>query len=106
MAKGFTAFCLAGLIALPTLASAETYRTWEVDFSGRPPFKRTLAEVPVQDTASLQQQETRVIRKTDFAGRPPFKRRMVEVPVVDAASLETVTRPHWRKPFHRKPHHP
>lgn len=73
-------------------ADSQTLRVWQVDYSGRPPFKRSLVEVPVVDAARLESLgvvETRRLRTTDFSGRPPFKRRYQEVRVLDAASLET-----------------
>lgn len=61
-----------------------------VDFSGSPPFKRTVEQVPVQsvDTTDLARFEevavrTETRRVVDYRGRPPFKRRLVTVPVVE-----------------------
>lgn len=73
-------------------SGAEMVRVWSVDTSGKPPFKRTLVEVPAADIASMEIEdaaiETVTMRVTDFRGKPPFRRTMQEVPVIDAASLE------------------
>ncbi len=92
-------------------AQGETVTVWEVDTSGRPPFKRTRVELPVADVASLESAdvalETRRVWTTDFRGRPPFRRGYEELPVVDAASLEYAdtgdgdARP---KPFFKRRH--
>ncbi len=90
-------------------SGAEMVRVWSVDTTGKPPFKRTLVEVPAADIASLEiddaNVETVTMRVTDFRGKPPFRRTMQEVPVIDAASLEQVsetTRKAGRTPFGKR----
>ena len=73
-------------------AAVETVKVWKVDFSGRPPFKRELIELPVADVAALET-ENKIVEferswQVDYSGKPPFKRRFLDVPVIDAASLE------------------
>ena len=89
---------LSSLLLQPALADTEASNgqemvsVWKVDFSGRPPFKRELVEVPVADIAALEASnkviDTEVVWTVDFKGKPPFRRKMKEVPVIDAASLE------------------
>lgn len=62
---------------------------WQIDFKGKPPFKRKRVLMNVVDIAALEPVETRMIWKR-APGKPPYKRLWVEVPVVDAASLELV----------------
>jgi hypothetical protein len=68
-------------------------KVWKVDFSGRPPFKRQLIELPAADVARLEASdevlETERVWTVNYKGRPPFRRRFEDVPVIDAASLET-----------------
>jgi len=72
--------------------SVDTVKVWKIDFSGRPPFKRELIELPVADVAALEEEnkivETERSWQVKFVGKPPFKRRLLEIPVIDAASLE------------------
>ena len=107
---------VAALLSAPALAEHSTKTTvkvWEVDMSGRPPYQRTLVDMPVIDTASMEIDtaniETERVWTTDFSGKPPFKRSMQELPVIDAASLEAdiegdVSRAVKAKPFF-KPRH-
>lgn len=83
--------------ALSSVANgdAPTMTVWEVDMSGRPPYRRTRVEVPVLDVAALETPRTDVTETTtvwevDRSGKPPYSRRQVEVPVIDAAALETL----------------
>jgi hypothetical protein len=81
---------ISALIPLQASASGsqETVRVWQIDTSGRPPFKRSLVEMPVADAARMEPVVTERVWTTDFSGRPPFKRGYRELPVVDAASLD------------------
>ena len=95
--------CLTGvLLALPVASALadskgekpiEMVKVWEVDFSGRPPFKRRLIELPAAEVAALaaarQIIETKRVWTVDYSGRPPFKRRYENVPVIDATNFET-----------------
>ena len=87
----------------------ETVTVWQVDTSGRPPFQRTRAEVPVADVAAAEVVETERVWTTDFSGRPPFQRGYQDLPVIDAASMEpefdTRSAPAKPRPFHKKRHH-
>lgn len=65
-----------------------------VDFSGSPPFKRSVKQVPVQsvETTDIARFEevavrTETRRVVDYRGRPPFKRRTVTVPVAEEADF-------------------
>ena len=100
MRKSVFVSCLAGaLLTLPTLTSfaqeaagEEMVKVWSVDFSGRPPFKRQLIELPAADVARMEATDEIVemerVWTVDYSGKPPFKRKFEEVPVIDAASLE------------------
>jgi len=86
---------LLSLSATATLADTsgeEMVKVWKVDFSGRPPFKRQLIELPAADVARLEVSNEIVdmerVWTVDFSGKPPFRRRFEDVPVIDAASLE------------------
>lgn len=74
-------------------AKLETAKIWQVDRSGKPPFKRRLVEVPLADIASMEIEaengETEVVRVVDYRGKPPFRRVSKEVVVQDVASFET-----------------
>lgn len=73
-------------------SNKQTLRVWQVDYSGKPPFKRSLVAAPTIDVARLESLgvvETRRLRTVDFSSRPPFRRRYQDVPILDAASLET-----------------
>lgn len=72
--------------------NARTIRS--VDFSGHPPFKRTVKQVPtpseeVTDLARFEEVavKTETRRVVDYRGRPPFKRRTVTVPVVEESDF-------------------
>ena len=83
-------------IGAPTFAtdiSADnTVKVVEIDFKGKPPFKRTVSRLPVADVAALEaaadaEPRTRVV-STDFKGKPPFRRNVENLVVRDVASLE------------------
>ena len=112
LSAGIAAACLA-MPALAEHSTETTAKVWQVDTSGRPPFKRTLVDMSVVDTASMEVDasnvETELVWTADFSGAPPFKRSLQEVPVIDAASLEAdiegeVSRAVKAKPFF-KPRH-
>ena len=72
----------------------ELVSVWVTDFSGKPPFKRELKQLPAADIAALEidleEVETERVWSADFSGRPPFKRRFRDLPVIDASSLEVL----------------
>lgn len=63
-----------------------------VDFSGRPPFKREIVELPAADVARMEAMDEVVemerVWTVDYRGKPPFKRQFEDVPVIDIASME------------------
>ncbi len=79
----------AGAFAASDDAEA-TVAVHNVDFRGRPPFKRTIEYLPLSEVARLETATARetVIRTADFSGRPPFRRNLERVEIVDAARLE------------------
>lgn len=86
--KKVIALCSALCAFSVTAESQNTTKEWTVDYSGKPPYKRTLTEINVVDVAKLETAETQVISTTDFSGKPPFKRNVETLQVVDAAVLE------------------
>ncbi len=75
-----------------TSSLTETTTVWQVDMSGKPPFKRERVEIPVVDTARLEVTgepiETVTVWQIDRSGKPPFRRTREEVPVIDVAAAE------------------
>ena len=70
-----------------------TVAVHNIDFRGRPPFKRTIEYLPLSEVARLETESAgaareTVIRTVDFSGRPPFRRNLERVEIVDAARLE------------------
>lgn len=117
--SGFAASLVGALLMLAVAqvsadeSNQEMVKIWKVDFSGRPPFKRELVEVPVADFAALEAGNevlrTERVWTVDYSGKPPFKRRFEEIPIIDAASLELIVedepqlkkRPHGSLKRHR-----
>jgi hypothetical protein len=71
----------------------ETVTVWQVDTSGRPPYKRERVELPVVDTARMEltadaDVETVRVWTVDRSGKPPYQRRFEELPVTDIAAME------------------
>lgn len=101
MRNSVLATCLASALlslsatsVLADTSGEQMVKVWKVDFSGRPPFKRQLIELPAADLARLEASdevlETERVWTVNYKGKPPFRRRFEDVPVIDAASLETV----------------
>ena len=90
------------MIALPSQSesahaalAAETVKVWKVDRSGHPPFRRTLVEMEVVDTARLESvpargasEEMVTVRTVDRSGKPPYRRRTETLPVSDIAVFD------------------
>ncbi|MBU2978081.1 hypothetical protein [Alteromonas sp. C1M14] len=78
--------------ASAAFANTQTHTVQVVDYSGKPPFKRTMVELDVHDVAKLETVNTPVeyveVRTVDMSGKPPFKRSIKRVPVYDVAQLE------------------
>ncbi|MGR8948019.1 MAG: hypothetical protein ACU84Q_08230 [Gammaproteobacteria bacterium] len=96
-----TSALLVGALAfsLPAFAndsgSRQMVTVIDVDFKGKPPFKRSVETLPMQDLAALEAaesaQKTTKVVTIDFKGKPPFKRNVENLVVRDIASLETVS---------------
>ncbi len=75
-----------------TSSLTETTTVWQVDMSGKPPYKRERVEIPVVDTARLdvtgEPVETVTVWQVDRSGKPPFRRTREEVPVIDVAAVD------------------
>ncbi|GFZ80196.1 hypothetical protein GCM10011403_24220 [Pseudohongiella nitratireducens] len=94
--------CLLGFVAvmphtsvLADANSEEMVKVRLVDFSGRPPFKREVVELPAADVAAMEATEEILeverVWTVDYSGKPPFKRQFEDVPVIDVASMEAVS---------------
>jgi hypothetical protein len=93
-----TAVALVAFIALPAgAADSPTERT--VDFSGPPPFKRTVVQKPDANAEFARFEEAKPVvgeqqRVVDFRGVPPYRRTVKtvsEADVVDFARFEEDT---------------
>lgn len=70
------------------------------DFSGRPPFKRTIEVLSAVEVAQLEIQKADSaqaikgewidVTTVDYSGRPPFKRRTESLFVADVAQAELI----------------
>ena len=65
------------------------------DFSGRPPFKRSIEVVPVVDIAEVEIVDSEPVfvdvKTVDFKGKPPFKRKVERLEQTEVMQLELVT---------------
>ncbi len=94
-------------------AGAEMVTIHDVDFRGRPPFRRSMETLPASEVARLEPQsaaggETVTVRTIDFSGKPPFRRATETLPVAEVARLEAASETSRRPsrfrgypPFHR-----
>lgn len=100
---------LLGMVAImphtSVLADAnesEMVKVRIVDFTGRPPFKRELVELPAADVARMEAMdevlEMERVWTVDYSGKPPFKRTFEDVPVIDIASMERAAEENEQKP--------
>lgn len=88
-------------------AAGATVSVWDIDTSGRPPFKRRRIEVPVADVASFEMEPVETVTKwkADYSGKPPYRRSYQELPVVDSqgemasdsGSGDVVPRPFYKR---------
>lgn len=109
--KSMTALAaLAAVGSSPVFAAGEqTAKIWTVNYDGRPPFSRSVEELPVTDVARLEAAGAEVVevRTVDYSGRPPYKRGTETLRVIDSARLEpgdeNESRPRFmgKPPFHR-----
>ncbi|WP_334013527.1 hypothetical protein [Alteromonas sp. S167] len=76
-------------------ASDETVNVQVVDYSGKPPFKRRVVELSVNDVAQLETAgqeavEYVEVREVVMRGKPPYRRVTKMMPVYDVAQLEVI----------------
>lgn len=87
--------------AVDSNSNVETVTEQTVDYRGKPPFRRSRAELPVTDVARLD--VTPVRGGAKFRGRPPFNRRAPASPSVDVARLDVLPdaadKPRYRSRF-------
>lgn len=95
------------LALFATAAQAETslVQVWEVDYSGKPPYSRSLQTLPMADVARMETESSEMVevRTVDFSGRPPFNRGVETLRVVDAAQLEAETGERSVPGFRKRP---
>lgn len=76
------------------------------DFSGRPPFKRTIERVSVVDIAQvdivMSDTELVEVQTVDFSGKPPFKRTTELVEQIDVMQVELTAEPESSDDQHKK----
>ena len=95
MMKKMTTLALGLAVAIPGIQSAsaeEMVSQWVVDTKGKPPYQRTLKQVPVSDIAQLEAEdyETVTVYHVEMGGKPPYKRGFKTMRVSDVAELEIV----------------
>lgn len=65
------------------------------DFSGKPPFKRTIEKLAVVDIAEVEVVNSDPVfvnvRTVDFKGKPPFKRRVERLEQTEVMQAEIVS---------------
>jgi hypothetical protein len=95
-----------------TNPTGETVDVQVVDYSGKPPFKRTVVTMSVDDVAQLESVgqeavEYVEVKEVVMRGKPPYRRVTKTMPVYDVAQLEvleeqdTSTKRGTRPPFKR-----
>lgn len=109
---GGFATLIAGTTFADTPCETDCVTKITTDFSGRPPFKRTIELVPAIDIALLEIESTDVsavegewvtITTVDYRGRPPFKRRTETLFVADVAQAELIETEQKSKKRRRAP---
>lgn len=77
--------------AAPEMSSSQHSqdKVMVVERSGKPPFKRSFAEISTVDVAQFEiSNECEDVKIVSFRGKPPFKRSTECVNVVDVAQFE------------------
>lgn len=78
--------------AMP-VSSDDTIEVQVVDYSGKPPFKRKVVTMSVNDVAQLESVGQEAIEYVEvkeviMRGKPPYRRTTTMMPVYDVAQLE------------------
>lgn len=105
---------LASVVVSAVVASsawandATTTQVKTVDFSGKPPFKRSVETLPVTDVAQLETLDASTVemvtmRVVKMGGKPPYRRTTIEVPVIDVAQLEAAEQGSEKTKFKGRP---
>ena len=76
-----------------TSSTDETVDVQVVDYSGKPPFKRKVISLSVNDVAQLESVGQEAIEYVEvkeviMRGKPPYRRVTTMMPVYDVAQLE------------------
>ncbi len=94
--SSLVAFSALGLSAetAPTVTN-DTVDVQVVDYTGKPPFKRKVVSLSVNDVAQLEavgQQAIEYVEVKDviMRGKPPYRRVTTLMPVYDVAQLEAL----------------
>mgnify|MGYP000382570009 CR=1 FL=1 len=87
---GFSSFVKA---YFKTSSTDETVDVQVVDYSGKPPFKRKIVSLSVNDVAQLESVGQEAIEYVEvkeviMRGKPPYRRVTTMMPVYDVAQLE------------------
>ncbi|MEC8232830.1 MAG: hypothetical protein VX061_15460 [Pseudomonadota bacterium] len=91
-----TTFSITALSVQATpSANAETVDVQVVDYSGKPPFKRRVVSLSVNDVAQLESVGQEAIEYVEvkeviMRGKPPYRRTTKMMPVYDVAQLEVL----------------
>ena len=78
-----------------TSSTDETVDVQVVDYSGKPPFKRKIVRLSVNDVAQLESVGQEAIEYVEvkeviMRGKPPYRRVTTMMPVYDVAQLEVL----------------
>ncbi|AEA98972.1 hypothetical protein [Alteromonas mediterranea] len=80
--------------AMPA-STSDTIEVQVVDYSGKPPFKRKVVSMSVNDVAQLESVGEEAIEYVEvkeviMRGKPPYRRVTTMMPVYDIAQLEVL----------------
>lgn len=103
--KKYLGTAILAIFATAAQAEQSLVRVWDVDYTGKPPYTRSVQELPMADVARMEMAESATVevRTVDFSGRPPFNRGVETLRVVDAAQLEAETGEKSRPGFRKRP---
>jgi len=76
-------------------STGDTIEVQVVDYSGKPPFKRKVVSMSVNDVAQLESVGEEAIEYVEvkeviMRGKPPYRRVTTMMPVYDIAQLEVL----------------
>ncbi|MFZ8198377.1 hypothetical protein [Alteromonas portus] len=91
LSLGFSATAVHAM----ALSTDETVDVQLIDYSGKPPFKRKIVSLSVNDVAQLESVGQEAIEYVEvkeviMRGKPPYRRVTTMMPVYDVAQLEVL----------------